>query len=319
MKNFLITHTFIEMYNHDRGLVTFEHFNEGKKRQMLFENYGLFRGCDEAVSYIIDKLNCLTDFKTIILAPPSIAYFVDSVRIVINDYDGLRGAYTPNDTIIGEENRFKEITIHLKADSYTITGLTSILMHELTHAYQDYNLRAKNINVADNMKNNGYFRAIDTIKNKQGVEKHIAEFFYYLNSLENGADITDFHARLKQAENKTFETISDAIEFIKKSQVYKDYKVLQEISEWITNNCSTKNSKDAILNAANSISNYKFKSYNGFVKWMKTRVYKVIRKVEEVIPKIACEKLNVKTMFYNPSNPLESPQLEKVKEVFKNE
>lgn len=303
MNNFLLAHTLIELYaNNNRFFITEEHAIGAKHRSALFESYGLFKGCEDAAKYIMGVLSNLNGQRKVIVQPDGIKFFIDEIVLLIDSHKGIRGAYLPDRTVVSDDGRFSSVTILINESMVDSNQLLPLLMHELTHVYQDYNYRLRGKDMIGSMNDNGYSNAMKMMQNRHSIYKAVAEFFYYFNKFESGADITAFHAKASSAADKKFSSITDAADFIKDCDVYSDYMALKGNADYINDICTRKANQGIVLDAANQVTNGKFNTCNQFIKWLNQTVNRTIKKVEEVIPKIACEKLNVSPILPYPKH-----------------
>ena len=73
-------------------------------------------------------------------------------------------------------------------------------------------------------------------------------------------------------------------------------------ADYINDICTRNANQGIVLDAANQVTNGNFNTCNQFIKWLNRTVNRTIKKVEEVIPKIACEKLNVSPILPYPKH-----------------
>ena len=298
METPLITHTFIEMYmDNSVKMPLFENLYSGNKRRRLFESYGIFNGCKEAAEEIADYAINMDKQNSVIDAPNGISFMVDFVGIKIDDNMGFTAAYIPEKTRISNiESRFEAIMLWISSslfDDYQL--MVKALMHELMHVYQDYNLMLKGKDIVTTLSDSGYFNISPGDIGKRDISK----IFYLLNWVETGAYIGTLHAECLDYKNQSFDSISDAVNALKLTPTYKKYENLYLIYERLKSVSADK--QPILLSIINQMVGNKFKTYNGFVKWVNKRIEYAIKKMETNIPKIACEELKISRMMY-PSN-----------------
>ena len=195
MESPLITHIFIEAYfNHD-GLLTEEHLKSSEERKQLFESYGIFDGCKEAAEEIetavIFKNN---DNSPVITVSPKSLTFVNKVTVYLISEKIGKGAYDETKTKVNKDGTFDEIVIYLNNDTSSKEMITT-LMHELTHAYQDYNLRKKGKSLGGQGKKVGYDITMVSVhgeKNNGQLTNNMVTLFYMLKQFERSELLTGF-------------------------------------------------------------------------------------------------------------------------------
>jgi PDZ domain-containing secreted protein len=171
-------------------------------------------------------------------------------------------------------------------------------MHELIHLYQDYNFRRKNADINANAHRYGYSNVIDSSLTETGLIKTISTMLYYLYDIERGAFIGEMNASVNAVNGITFDNIEHAIGYLKNTEVYKNYSQCFANCRHLANTESIDNdTKRLILSKVNSMLGVKFNTYNQFVKWLCQKSFKALEKLDNIIPKIACEKMNISTQF----------------------
>ena len=296
----LITHTFIDLFfNKERGLLVVENTYAKHNRIKLFESYGVFDGCEEAAKYIVDNVITLRDFKKITLQPPSLSGITEDVRVEVVDGNGTAGSYIPNRSAWNGKDRFDYCTISINSKYLNDSvNLYNTLMHELIHLYQDYNFRRKNADINANAHRYGYSNVIDSSLTETGLIKTISTMLYYLYDIERGAFIGEMNASVNAVNGITFDSIEHAISYLKNTEVYKNYSQCFANCRHLANTESIDgDTKRLILSKVNSMLGMKFNTYNQFVKWLCQKSFKALEKLDNIIPKIACKKMNISTRF----------------------
>lgn len=280
----LITHLFIETYFKTKGLLTEEHFLYGKEREQLFESYGIFNGCEEGAEEIISELEKYQDGEKteVYLTPPSLQFFTKTVKIMFN-YDKNICSYSHKQSIFGNDGKYNCIVLKINPNVPRWTLLTN-LMHELTHAYQDYNMHLKGYSGTEHAKHTGYAKTAYYLMNEKDdvLTVMMSRLMYQLNLLERGAHMTSLLSKTKEMlERHEFKNIKQAMDFIKNnSVVIQNYGTIKEYADMFTSADNEELQKE-YLQIANKVSGYGFKNYNTFVKWVRSRVDSIFRKIEK--------------------------------------
>lgn len=115
--------------------------------------------------------------------------------------------------------------------------------------------------------------------------------FYYLNGYEIGAYTSQFSSILLKYEGK-FKSVQDIVDFLKNTYIYKNYMVLIDDANFLINTKS-KEQKEAIMEKLPMVYNINFKTYESFAAYLKSRIRKVLRKFNALIPKIAYDNASM--------------------------
>ena len=280
----LKTHLFIELYFRKRNLPLLESFR-GKKH--LFESYGLNNECVEIVRTILKNLR--HDSRIIRIAVDS--SFVDSIVVYFTEGVGWSAGYAPSRTKIDSNGRFSEITVYVNPFSIDSDTLETSLIHEITHAYQDYNLRKKGSSLSVNInKRVDYSKLSDEYINSDDYHiRYMAKILYLLNGYEKGAFISELKMSLK---GRHFDTVDEVMVYLRGTDTYFQFEKVIDVCNNILNRFDY-----GYVNAANKILGVNFNTVNQFRKWFNACVYRVQKKLEVVIPKIAAENITMTEMM----------------------
>lgn len=282
--NTLRTHIFIEVYFKRRGLALVE---SKLDKTNLYETYGLNIEVERLADLLISSINKYQLQNGKLLKIHSNVTFVDEAIVYITNAKSVDAAYWPEKTVVDNNGKFKQIVIILNPDFLNNDNIKPALLHELTHVYQDYNLRLKGKNLyqrMDKVSNYGKLTS-EFLKSEDYHERYLSKILYLLNGYEKGAYISELKGMLL---NKDFLEINDVVDFIKNSVTFQNFDKVCSMAEQIA-----QRSDDAYLDAVNKITGLDFKTYNQFSKWLMRKVYKVRRKLERIIPKIASDYANM--------------------------
>jgi hypothetical protein len=198
------THLFIEMvYNHEdrKGLID-EELTSYNDFKILCEEYGLFPDCDWIANQIFLFVEKAVRYnKSFIKLCFEKSTFIDEVDVIINYNVDAGFKYSMSKSEFGDDGKFKPLSIEVPAKSIIAKNCTSEIMHELTHACEDY------------CRKNNHTDSISDIYNKVGYEKYIKEkdkkspkskldvmvsnILYYLTSFERNAFIAELSGELQ--------------------------------------------------------------------------------------------------------------------------
>ena len=279
-------------------MLTEEHLKSSEERKQLFESYGIFDGCKEAAEEIetavIFKNN---DNSPVITVSPKSLTFVNKVTVYLIGEKIGKGAYDETKTKVNKDGTFDEIVIYLNNDTSSKEMITT-LMHELTHAYQDYNLRKKGKSLGGQGKKVGYDITMDYVhgeKNNGPLAKNMAMLFYMLNQFESSAFLTGLLNDVKNAlTNNHFKNITEAVNYIKKhSRVFDYYNKINRMTSKYCNPNLPLDLKQLIVKAAKTTSRYNFQNFKQVSNWLKSHTYKLSDKLERTLPKIVNDNIIV--------------------------
>lgn len=296
------THCFIEFfYRLEKGFLN-EHNSKFSLRQ-LNEKYGVFDGCENLARRICEYI--VKWNKTVTVNSPKIVKFkisdsnwVGVVELLLyNDTNSnIAAAYVPNKSNIIDKV-FNTLYLQINLKNFSKEKILVSLMHELTHAYEDYNRIVKGKEtLSDVVLKTGYNRNL--VGMYMGYKNCLSYIFYYIHGFERNAFITDLYAELKNCHER-FVKIDDIIDFLKHTDFYGNYMV---ICDWIDDiaKIDNKDEQDAILKfCENDISNMKFRSYKHFVKYLLKKKYSILKKYNTLIPKIAYDYLDFGNLLNN--------------------
>lgn len=273
--NLLEPHLFIEFYCGDENR-QFYYSNENRfNKNEILEKHGVFNNCETLAWKLLNIAKSSSD-KTINVHTPE-CNFTKNIILVITE-DGLTGyAFSKTKTLKNSE-KFQSIQIQLNKKSINLGAL----MHELQHAYEDYNLRKQGNTLEKVAKDLGYF---EMTNNNDPIEKMVGSVMYMLVDFERNAFIGTIKGELLEYDG-TFLSVNDVLEYIKRTNFYKNYKL---VFCWCEQFLEVKDDKhkELILKYANKLSNNKFKSYDGFKRWINNKMTTYKSKLKNIVSKVA--------------------------------
>lgn len=303
----LLTHVFIDLfYGRNRGLLIKEELYRDEKRKLLLERYGVFDGCEEIAYRLSDVMfigNYISDGTT--SSEGTNCHFLFDVIGVVDDSLNEKAYYNPSETVLSSDGTFKEIKIHINSDKIkNYSDLYINIMHELTHAKQDYDLRLKGMSLNTEGERVGYNKHAGVSIDEPVDKVMVSKYLYFLNQYEKGAYVSMLKGRLNKASGISFSSIDEVIRYLKDTEEYKVYSMLKKYTPMFCGKDIPHERKSEIVKIANRISNYNFRTFNDFSRWRITRLNKVLNKMDRIIPRIATEYLKM-NIFMGNANTLE--------------
>lgn len=258
------------------------------------EKYGVYNGQVDFVVQIADYieknlfLTSNDELEIEILGDDLVDEKFENVffdKLIIKYQKGIRhsGYVSLNDNFNEKTKRLNKVIIYLNDTDIkrNYNNTISTLIHELTHAWEDYNR-----NITNNLTLN------DLISQKFGYKENIKQdnsdnFYktlakqieYYLSKFEINAFLSELSVSLHK-NRKKIHGYSDALNLFKKDDTWKTYETLYNT---INNFSEIELSKFTMT--YNSINKTSF-TENKLLKKLNNRFEKVFRKVLTNVPKI---------------------------------
>lgn len=283
-ENELLSHIAIEYY-----------FNCYLNEDIILEKYGTFDNCIK-ISKIIDNkiVKCIKSGKNIIKYRKSDFnfdnIFFNSLTIYLfksnneyMEYDLEKSTYNIN----GIDNLVINVYYNELNNQYI-----DLIVHELTHAYIDNELRKSNNNLYIKLSKSKTYKQLTNLSN---ITQHI---LYMFHTLEVNSFIAQIKADLEVYKSK-IKTPQDALNVLKKSIVYQGYVAIENI---ILNNDFT----DEITKEYNRINDTNYTT-NKVIKILKKNSKKINNKLYRLLPKMCIEyfdndEIKVNERAYRPES-----------------
>lgn len=272
--------------------IEYKENNLYSRRRIILEKYGIYDGCEELAKFIFNKIekegidnqyvfdsNDLKSFKNI---------FFNKIIIDIDPTDDSGAEYIDNESL-NDDFLFDEVIIYIYQYENHLNKIKELLMHELTHAYNNYMMLLKG--------NDGYIKAAKSIL-YQNIQKDatndddflLKKALYLLLGYERNAFLAEIKDELSQHKEQ-IKGPNDALKVLKNSQVYKAYKKLDiEINSFFDYKLSDKRIKE-IETAYTKITQEK-KTANQIFKILRNLSNKTLKKLDRQLPKLCIENLN---------------------------
>lgn len=280
----LLTHLAIEYKVNDIA--------EGKR--IVNEKYGIYDGCEYLVDYIVkDIFNKTLDdehiykrdsFKDI----PNVFF---NTLIIDIDTSSDDGGECDDNISINKDLLVDEVRINIYDDAPTKVSIKAVLMHELTHVYNNYIMQVKGDMSYMKASQSDMYKNI-TDENGGVVEREIKEILYFLLGYERNAFIAQLKAEL-EGQNSKIKTPHDALKILKNSAVYKRYRRVSNTIDYYIKKQQETPESTLIANIYKSITGEKSNETSiKILKRLKSQSVKAIKKLDIIIPKLCVENLN---------------------------
>lgn len=220
----------------------------------LFENAGLYDGLDDFALFLTNKIKSNQDksfklsyndtdrellkFKNIFFK----SITIDCERCNTTDNTGR---YEINDVIDYDVNTEKFNYVNIKCElsvkhNQNETYLT--LLHELTHAWDNYNhiKRYGNKSLNNVYLDTKYDELSKRMQSKDGMANFVGMLMYFINPMEVNAFMSSFASYLYDAvTDNRIEDPHKALSLIKNSQLYENYVKINSFVQKLYDNDSS--------------------------------------------------------------------------------
>lgn len=217
----------------------------------LFENAGLYDGIEELARFLTNKIRSHQekDFKLIYKdTDREISKFKNiffkSITIACercNTSDNT-GRYEINDVIDYDNSvdKFNYITIKCELSvSHNQNETYLTLLHELTHAWDNYNHIKKygDKSLNDVYVNTKYDEIVKMMKSSDELSDFVGVLLYFINPMEVNAFMASFASYLYDVvTDNRIDDPHKALNIIKSSQLYKNYVCISAFVQKLYNN-----------------------------------------------------------------------------------
>ena len=290
----LYTHVFIEFYYRNGNKFLNEH-NSKLSFKKLNESYGVFDGCYELAKQIYDSIKQMVlkngESRIINLSMKNNEW-IESLQIMVyaDEYSNTGASYNSSSQIVKCVNKKQKyfplkLSINLVSKNIVIS-----IMHELTHAYEDYNRRINGkTSLSDKAIETGYYLN-KSVGNYDFEKKYVSFILYYLTDFEVNAHLAQLKGELQNCD-KHFVSIQQIINFLKEKDIYKRYNVIKTYIDFFSS-ITDEESQKIVLEWVKELSELKFRTYQNFIKYINKKYEKIERHINRFIPKIAFEYLD---------------------------
>ena len=282
----VLSHLAIEYKINDVG--------EGKK--IINEKYGIYNGCEELADYIVDDIFNSKELDN------QFVYHCDDLQEIKNIYFNKLiidvdtsadcGGECDDNIHINKNLKIDEVFINIYLLKPTKSEVKGILMHELTHIYNNYIMQLKgNMNYIKTSGSYMYKNIIDT--NCGVTEREIKQVLYFLLGYERNAFIAQLKSELDTHKNKIKNPL-DALKILKQCKIYNAYIRTYNTIQYYINYSKENKESELIANIYKQIIGIENsnETTQKILKRLKAQSIKAIKKLNSIIPKLCVENLN---------------------------
>lgn len=295
LEQYFKAHFLVEMLYGRKGLPILENVKSVTAKHILFEQYGVFDGCDELAMQIEKEANKAQnnglDWTLFKLPENKLAN-----KVLITLCDGNSCAFLSNSTM-SDDGKYDVLKLRLSRRSIRGERLIPSIMHELLHAYENLSrTTAGSEDLRKNALKTGYDRVTtDKIAKMGNEKKYVAYLLYYFSDFERNAYIAQLNGEAIACD-KTFHSAHDALKWLYKTVPYHNYMVMLDYADKLSR-IKNKERREYVLKTVNELSNHGFKTYGQFVKWLRVKTRKYSKKFQQTVPKIAAKHLPIAESF----------------------
>lgn len=294
-------HFFIEMMHNRKREFAFiyEERIPYSNVELLMEEYGEFKGCESLASEITRTIKQKAKASIYNFSyHPKNGLFINELEIELTI--GSLCSYELAKSHFNGKGLYEPLYLTIGVDSLADGTIKSAIMHELTHAYEDYMRHSHGAeSLKDKTRKIGYGKnPIDMADTYDNFKKIVSFILYHINDFERNAYIAKIKG-ICYDYNERFDSITQALEWVKTTVPYHNYKIIFSWGETLCNETDPTRQEE-ILEYVRELSNYDFKTYKRFAKWLEKKINDYKRKFDNIIPKIAASTLKFNEAL-NPS------------------
>ena len=277
--------------------IEYKEHNLHNRNHLVLEKNGVYEGCSELADIISKDIKKRYEEDKSFEIRYNKDDFKDIKNIFFNDLiidcefspeDDSGAEYEDNDSINKESMLFDEVYIDVFLE--TPSNIKPILMHELTHAWNNYNMLLKdNIGFFLKATSPMYSKITDVSYEDDEFVSNIKQILYFTLKEERNAFIAQLSGELEKWKDKV-KSPKDALQVLTKSDVYISYKRLLDFVNTYTDKSNT-GFAAIIARAYNEICGTEL-TVGKVMKKLQFLMRKSMKKVDVTVGKLCVEKLN---------------------------
>ena len=270
----------------------------------LNESRGIFDGCYDLAIFLNEKITkAISKNKSYIeIDKKSIEdvikqkMFFEKISLLIDrTSDIFTARYRLDNVNLSDSGLLEDVCIYIGVKEYSryIENYVDILVHELTHAFNNYNLIIHGASsIYDMIKDIDYDRMRDFhAHNVPSIIRELRRSLYILQPYEKNSFISQLIANIKELmENGEIKekhnlTSSEIMDYIRKTDIYKAYKDISILISLYKNGELSESEIKSIEDEYNNIYKTNNKKCKHIMHILEVLMNRAIYKIENVLPK----------------------------------
>lgn len=266
------------------------------------EKYGKFDNAGLVVKHIIDKLK--TKYRSQVIDCSEFNVFFKKIDITIDNsgthiasYDSLKNDILYIEILCESKKDFiKDIDVYVK-----------LIVHELLHAYEDYNRINKTGKSIFDFYGDKYINSFTSVNSENEIKKYLSRCNYFLISQERNAYLSQLEYDIESIFKNEHIKIEDFNytkfkENLKKTDIWKEYFNLSLFILKLYNSKLDNEQIKYIEDIWQDLYSEK-KTFNQIRKELYNKWQKFEKKFEQLVPKIICKYIetNLKEVAFDVS------------------
>ena len=270
----------------------------------LNESRGIFDGCYDLAIFLNEKIaNAISNNKNYIeIDKKSIEdsikqeMFFEKISLLIDrTSDIFTARYRLDNINLSDSGLLEDVCIYIGVKEYSRyrENYVDILVHELTHAFNNYNLIMHGASsIYDMIKNIDYDRLRDfNAHNVPSIIRELRRSLYILQPYEKNRFVSQLIANIKklmetnEIEEKQKLTSSEIMDYIRKTDIYKAYEDISILISLYKNGELSESEIKSIEDEYNKIYKTNNKKCKHIMRILEVLMNRTIYKIETVLPK----------------------------------
>ena len=270
----------------------------------LNESRGIFDGCYDLAIFLNEKITkAISKTKSYIeIDKKSIEdvikqeMFFEKISLLIDrTSDIFTARYRLDNVNLSDSGLLEDVCIYIGVKEYSRyrENYVDVLVHELTHAFNNYNLIIHGASsIYDMIKDIDYDCMRDFhVRNVPSIIRELRRSLYILQPYEKNSFISQLIANVKelidtnQIEKKRNLTSSEIMDYIRKTDIYKAYKDISILISLYKNGELTESEIKSIEDEYNKIYKTNNKKCKHIMHILEVLMNRTIYKIENVLPK----------------------------------
>ena len=270
----------------------------------LNESRGIFDGCYDLAIFLNEKItkaisknkNYIEIDKKSIEDVIKQEMFFEKISLLIDRTSEIFTArYRLDNVNLSDSGLLEDVCIYIGVKEYSRyrENYVDILVHELTHAFNNYNLIIHGASsIYDMIKDIDYDRMRDFhAHNVPSIIRELRRSLYILQPYEKNSFISQLIANIKELmetgeiEEKHNLTSSEIMDYIRKTDIYKAYKDISILISLYKNDELTESEIKSIEDEYNKIYKTNNKKCKHIMHILEVLMNRAIYKIENILPK----------------------------------